>query len=75
VLVRRHNPTATRPRRRGGDDRVTHHHVACCYHLARSREVRSEGLNIPTLRTGDSREGEGRLDPAVVEWGVWLPAG
>jgi len=24
VLVRRHNPTTTRPRRRGGDDRVTH---------------------------------------------------
>jgi hypothetical protein len=32
VLVRRHNPTTTRPRPRGGDDRVTHHRVASCYH-------------------------------------------
>jgi hypothetical protein len=32
VLVQRHNPTTTGPRRRSGDDRVTHHHVASCYH-------------------------------------------
>jgi hypothetical protein len=37
--------------------------------------VGSEGLEIPTLRTGDSPEGDRRFDPAVVECGVWLPAG